>query len=55
VAKLKDQIVYGVAGGCFWCDEYDGDLIIKTISCAFDNGEPTSATLAVCKKCKDKR
>jgi len=55
VTKLADQIVYGVAGGCFWCDEYDGDLIIKTIKCAYDNGESTTATLAVCSACKDKR
>lgn len=52
---MSFQVVHGVAGGCFWCDDTDADLSIKTIKCAYDNGEPTTATLAVCDNCKGRK
>ena len=52
---MANQIVTGVAGGCFWCDDTDADLIIKKIKCAYDNGDPTTATIAVCELCKGRK
>lgn len=52
---MSIQVVHGVAGGCFWCDDTDADLSIKTIKCTYDNGEPTTATLAVCDNCKGRK
>ena len=52
---MSIQVVHGVAGGCFWCDDTDADLSIKTIKCAYDNGEPTTATLAVGDNCKGRK
>jgi peptide methionine sulfoxide reductase MsrA len=52
---MTTQIVTGLAGGCFWCNSEEGNLIVKTIKCAYDNGEPTTATLIVCQSCKGKK